>query len=77
MRTETSEYKTLPKLRRKRSRKKQRRGFAAMSPEVALALQRAGGISTSMDKAHMARIGRRGGKAKSAPKISSTSNPDL
>lgn len=44
--------------------KKQRKGFAAMSPELQKEIARKGGLSTSKNREHMREIGRKGGEAK-------------
>jgi uncharacterized protein len=43
--------------------KSSKRGFAAMDPQKARAIQSKGGKAVSRDRAHMAQIGRKGGKA--------------
>lgn len=50
-----------PKVRKKA---KPLLGLAAAKPKVALKVQRKGGLAVSRDREHMAKIGRKGGKAK-------------
>jgi len=45
------------------AKQQSKRGFAAMDPAKAKAIQRKGGQAVSRDRAHMAEIGRKGGKA--------------
>jgi general stress protein YciG len=39
------------------------RGFASMTPEKRKEIARLGGLMVSKDRAHMAKIGKKGGKA--------------
>jgi general stress protein YciG len=51
-----------------KSKKKQKRGFAVMSPDQKSEIARQGGLAVSRNSRHMADIGRLGGEASARAK---------